>query len=75
MMPGLSGPELAERLTSVRPAIKVLYMSGCVDEAVSQQSLTSDAIILQKPFTPDILGRRVWEVLHSPANENIGSTR
>jgi hypothetical protein len=50
-------------------------MSGYVDEAVSQQSLTSDAIILQKPFTPDILGRKVWEVLHSPANENIGSTR
>jgi CheY-like chemotaxis protein len=75
MMPGLSGPELAERLTSVRPAIKVLYMSGYVDEAVSQQSLTSDAIILQKPFTPDILGRGEWEVLHSPANDNIGSTR
>jgi PAS domain S-box-containing protein len=64
VMPQMSGPEVAEKLTVVRPEIKVLYMSGYPDHPVfSQGGVKRDTAFLQKPFTPNVLTQKVREVL------------
>src|SRR5204863_7476017 len=64
VMPGLSGRELADRLTSRRPGIRVLYMSGYPGDAVVQHgALPLGSAFLQKPFSADCLARKVRDVL------------
>jgi PAS domain S-box-containing protein len=64
VMPGISGQELAGRLTTVRPEMKVLYMSGYTNEAVLQHGiLGKGTALLQKPFMQEALARKVREVL------------
>lgn len=63
-MPKMSGRELAERVASIRPEIKVLYMSGYTDNAIAYHGILSEGIsYIQKPFTLDNLARKVREVL------------
>jgi DNA-binding NtrC family response regulator len=66
-MPGSSGPSLAELLLAVHPELRVLFMSGYTDDVVSRKLSGSGAAFLQKPFTPDVLTRKVREVLTLPA--------
>ena len=61
VMPGLNGPEVAERVVFLRPEIKVLYMSGYTDTSLAR--LSAEAPLLQKPFTPEGLASRVSEIL------------
>ena len=61
VMPHLNGWELARQLTAVRPETRVLYMTG-YDEITAQGGVR-DADVLQKPFTPDVLARRVRQAL------------
>jgi len=64
VMPGLSGRELADRLATRRPGIRVLYMSGYPGDAVVQHgALPHGSAFLQKPFSPDGLARKVRDVL------------
>lgn len=64
VMPQMSGPEVAEKLSGVRPEIKVLYMSGYPDHPVfSQGGVNRETVFLQKPFTPNVLTQKVREVL------------
>ena len=63
VMPHMSGPELAERLAAVRPAMKRLFMSGYSDHALVHDHLTRGLAFLQKPFTPDVLARKVRSIL------------
>src|SRR3989442_1702908 len=64
VMPGLSGRELADRLATRRPGIRVLYMSGYPGDAVVQPGpLPHGSAFLQKPFSPDGLARKVRDVL------------
>lgn len=68
VMPGMSGPELAEQLTREQPTIKVLYISGYADEALGHHGILEEGVeFLQKPFTPQDLTRRIRETL-GPGN-------
>jgi PAS domain S-box-containing protein len=64
VMPGMSGRELAKRVTEARPETKVLYLSGYTEEAIAHEGvLDPGTAFLQKPFTLQVLSRKVREVL------------
>ncbi len=64
VMPQMSGPALAKRLASVRPAMKVICMSGYTDDSIVRHGvLESHVAYLQKPITPHTLTTKVREVL------------
>jgi two-component system cell cycle sensor histidine kinase/response regulator CckA len=64
VMPQMSGPELAKRLGTTRPDMKVLCMSGYTDDSVVRHGvLEREVAFLQKPITPASLTRKVREVL------------
>jgi len=63
VMPHMSGRDLAERLSTVRPAMKVLFMSGYTDHAVMHRDLTPGSAFIQKPFTPEVFARKVRTLL------------
>ena len=64
VMPEMSGRELAQHLSPVRPDMKVLYMSGYTDDAVLRHGVQEEKMpFLQKPFVPDTLVLKVREVL------------
>ena len=66
VMPETSGKEVAERVTALRPHLKVLFMSGYTDEAIVHHGvLDSNVEFIQKPFTPMGLSKKVREVLDS----------
>lgn len=64
VMPEMGGRELAERLVKLRPAMRVLFMSGYTEDAILQHAaLESGVPLLQKPITPDALLQRTRELL------------
>jgi PAS domain S-box-containing protein len=73
VMPHMSGPELARRLTVLHPEMKVLYMSGYIDSTIDEYGVfTNGKSFLQKPFAPaDLLGK-VREVLDAPLERTGG---
>ena len=67
-LPRVSGRELAARLGIHRPAIKVLYVSGTVDESIARHRMLAPGTeFLEKPFSLDGFLRKVRQVLGDPA--------
>jgi len=72
IMPGITGRELAKRLTARHPKMRVLYMSGytygiTTQTGVQRGMLEDGVAFLQKPFTPSALSEKVREVLDRSA--------
>ncbi len=64
VMPGMFGPQLYQSLSRQCPGLRVLYISGHThEESIRNLEIPADAAFLQKPFAPDLLVRRVREVL------------
>jgi two-component system, cell cycle sensor histidine kinase and response regulator CckA len=64
VMPEMSGPELAKRLTKARPEVAVLCMSGYTDDSIVRHGVLEARIeFLQKPITPAALAVRVRQLL------------
>jgi PAS domain S-box-containing protein len=61
VMPRMRGDELARLLVVSRPGLKVIYMTGYVDERSAR--LPADRVLLQKPIALETLARRLREVL------------
>jgi CheY-like chemotaxis protein len=67
VMPGMSGPALAERLVVGWPDLRVLYITGYAEEAIERQgALPAGGALLEKPFTAQQLADSVRQAL---ANE------
>ena len=67
VMPGPSGAETYLRLRALRPGLRVLYISGYAEEAIASRGGIGHAeALLEKPFTPGELLRRVRCALDAP---------
>ena len=66
VMPEMSGRVLADALVPTRPEMRVLYMSGHMDDAIARHGILLGTVpFLQKPFTPQGLAAKVREALDS----------
>ena len=72
ILPDVSGPQVAQRLTASHPSIKVLYMSGYTDDYLTHRGVaSSDPMLLGKPFTVESLLSKIRETLDGN-RENTG---
>jgi two-component system cell cycle sensor histidine kinase/response regulator CckA len=64
VMPGASGRQIADRLSVTRPEMRVLYMSGYMEDTILRHGISEQELaFLPKPFAPNTLVRKVREVL------------
>jgi hypothetical protein len=67
-MPGMNGRELAQRISEIRPNVKILYMSGYTENVIGHNGMLDAGIrLLQKPFNLRDLKSKVREVLDATA--------
>jgi DNA-binding NarL/FixJ family response regulator len=66
-MPRVGGGELAQRLASSRPGIRVLFVSGYPDDAIVRHGILEHrSVLLQKPFAIVEFVHQVREILDAP---------
>jgi PAS domain S-box-containing protein len=68
ILPEMTGPDLAKRLTAREPGMRIMFMSGYIDDSVVREEIREKGIAyLQKPFTPANLVKKVRDVLDAVA--------
>jgi CheY-like chemotaxis protein len=75
VMPGMSGPQLAEKLAATRPGLRILYTSGYAANVMEQHGVLDEAVdLVEKPIAPQALLAKVRELLdRRPATAGSGS--
>lgn len=74
IMPQMNGPEVTARLHQTRPETKVLYVSGYSDKDIDRDNVMDESFdLLQKPFTPQALARKVHSVIREGAHAEMAS--
>jgi PAS domain S-box-containing protein len=64
VMPGMSGPQLVDRLREEHPRLAALFMSGYTSDAMLRHGIeTGEADFLQKPFSTSALATKLRQVL------------
>ncbi len=64
IMPKLGGKELYERLKKIRPETKALFTSGYTDNVIIHNFIIEEGVnFLQKPFRPEVLLKKIRQVL------------
>jgi PAS domain S-box-containing protein len=67
IMPGLSSKMLAEWLKQVNPGVRVLFISGYINNNAVRDAMSKPgAFFLQKPFNPTDLSKKVREAIEAP---------
>jgi CheY-like chemotaxis protein len=73
VMPKMTGADLARRLVVRRPELRVLYMSGYTDGSIDSQGVLEDrTAFVQKPFTSELLARKVRSALSNAPSSSRG---
>lgn len=73
VMPGMNGSELCDALKTIRPGLRVLYMSGYTADAILHRGIIDPGIhFLQKPFPLNDLARAVRTALSAPPLKDPG---
>jgi len=68
VMPRMGVKPLVEQMAQIHPRTRVLYMSGYSNDGILQAGILANAVtLLEKPFTREILSKRVRQVLDEPA--------
>ena len=71
VMPRMSGRELAEKITQLDPDIRVLFSSGYSDDRNMMRDRDLKTIdFINKPFTPEELGRKIRQLLDRAIESN-----
>jgi PAS domain S-box-containing protein len=64
VMPEMSGREVWEAVSAIRPDLRCLFVSGYTADVIATHGILSEGVhFLQKPYTVDALGRKLREVL------------
>ncbi len=64
VMPHMSGKELADRMRALYPHTRILFTSAYTENAIVHQGVLDEGVaLLQKPFSPSELARRLRAVL------------
>jgi PAS domain S-box-containing protein len=63
VMPRMNGLQLKEQVTARRSGVKFLFVTGYVDAALHSELFTQNTAFLEKPFPPDELAHKVWQLL------------
>ncbi len=72
IMPGLSGPKLAEEFAQLHPEMQCLFMAGLPDQPeVVERIIARGKPFLPKPFFPGALINKVREVLSKPSRSGF----
>jgi two-component system, cell cycle sensor histidine kinase and response regulator CckA len=71
IMPEMGGRKLAEILLEKHPSLKVLFISGYMEESISYDGVLGErGLFLQKPFSPQSLAEKVRELLDDDRSAN-----
>lgn len=69
VMPKMRGPELGMRLKTLLPHVKIVYMTGYLEQDEGGGGFLEDSFILQKPFSRETLLRQVGQALNGERSE------
>lgn len=65
VMPGMGGPDLANRVLQLRPGVRVLYVSGYTNAMIDPRVSSESAAFLEKPYSLETLEKKIRSLLDS----------